>query len=37
MPFCLVVVIKTIIIVLIAMAIRATLPRYRFDQATQLN
>ena len=30
-------IIKTLIICLIAIAIRGTLPRYRFDQITQLN
>jgi len=29
--------VKTLIICLIAIAIRGTLPRYRFDQITQLN
>ena len=29
--------IKTLIVCLIAIAIRGTLPRYRFDQITQLN
>jgi len=28
---------KTLIICLVAIAIRGTLPRYRFDQITQLN
>ena len=29
--------IKTLIVCIIAIAIRGTLPRYRFDQITQLN
>ncbi len=30
-------ILKTLIICIIAIAIRGTLPRYRFDQATHLN
>jgi len=29
--------VKTLIVCLIAIAIRGTLPRYRFDQITQIN
>jgi len=36
MPY-VILIVKTVSLVLIAMTIRATLPRYRFDQATQLN
>lgn len=36
MPYMLLI-LKTLFVCIIAIAIRGTLPRYRFDQATQLN
>lgn len=36
MPY-LVIIFKTVLICIFAIAVRGTLPRYRFDQATQLN
>jgi len=36
MPY-LIVIFKTVLLCVFAIAVRGTLPRYRFDQATQLN
>ena len=36
MPY-IIILLKTTIMCLIAIALRGTLPRYRFDQITQLN
>jgi len=36
MPY-LIVIFKTVLLCIFAIAVRGTLPRYRFDQATQLN
>lgn len=36
MPY-VVLIVKTLLVCLFAIAVRGTVPRYRFDQATQLN
>ena len=36
MPY-LILIVKTLFICIFAIAVRGTVPRYRFDQATQLN